>query len=264
MPNPNRLEGQSTIVTAAGQGIGRATALAFASAGARVVINDINPDTLAETAALIRTQGGAVVEIVGDASTRDLNERLVACAVKEHGGLDCIDLVVGGASPTPTLEVSDETYQSTIRLNLDSAWFGAQAAIPQMCKQGKGAIIGTASGAAIGSVMGLAAYGAAKAGVVSLMRSLADEFGSRGIRANTISPGPMATPSLLSVLEKLPAGVEGFEEQIPLRRLGTPEEIAEVAVFLASDESRYVSGALIPVDGAIQSKLSSPDPMLAS
>lgn len=264
MPETNRLEGRSAIVTAAGQGIGRATALAFALAGAKVVINDIEPERLAETAEMIRSRGGAVRPVAGDATTRELNERLVDEAVTEHGGLDCIDLVVGGARPVPTLEVSDEDYRETIRLNLDSAWFAVQAALPIMCRQGRGSIIGTASGAGLGSVMGLAAYGAAKAGVISLMRSLAHEFGGQGIRANAISPGPMATPTLLSVLEELPSGVAGFEEQLPLRRLGTPEEIAETAVFLASDESRYLSGAVIPVDGAIQSTLFAPDPMARS
>lgn len=256
-----RLEGRSAIVTAAGSGIGRATALAFSREGARLVLNDLNETTLAETHALLREQGGEAIAIAGDATTRALNESLVAAAVEHHGGLDCIDLVAGGAMPKPTLETTDQEYRRIIALNLDSAWMGAQAALPVMQEQRRGCVIGTTSGAGIGSVMGLAAYGAAKAGVISLMRSIAHEFGSAGIRANTISPGPMATPGLLSVLNQLPTGVEGFESQIPLGRLGTAEEIADTAVFLASDDARYVSGALLPVDGAIHSTLSSPDPM---
>jgi NAD(P)-dependent dehydrogenase (short-subunit alcohol dehydrogenase family) len=260
----NRLEGCSAIITAAGSGIGRATAMAFVKAGARVVINDVNPERLSETADLIQGQGGTALSIAGDATTRDLNESLVAAAVENHGGLDCIHLVAGGAVPKATLETADEEYKKIIALNLDSAWMGAQAALPIMQKQKRGSVIGTTSGAGIGSVMGLAAYGAAKAGVISLMRSIAHEFGAFGIRANTISPGPMATPGLLSVLSQLPKGVEGFEAQIPLGRLGTAEEIADTAVFLASDDSRYVSGALLPVDGAIHSTLSSPDPLAGS
>ncbi len=259
-----RLEGRSAIVTAAGSGIGRATALAFARQGARLVINDINERALGETAEMIREQGSAALSIAGDATTRQLNESLVAAAVEHHGGLDCLDLVAGGAQPKLTLETSDDEYRRIVALNLDSAWLGAQAALPVMREQRRGSIIGTSSGAGVGSVLGLAAYGAAKAGVISLMRSIAHEFGGCGIRANTISPGPMATPGLLQALRQLPEGVEGFESQIPLGRLGTAEEIAEVAVFLASDESRYVSGALIPVDGAIHSTLSSPDPLAGS
>ena len=256
-----RLEGQSAIVTAAGSGIGRASAIAFAREGARLVINDIDEASLSETAATIREQGGTAIPVAGDATTRALNEQLVATAVEQHGRLDCIDLVAGGAQPRPMLETSDALYEAIIALNLHSAWFGAQAALPVMQEQQRGSIIGTSSGAGIASVLGLAAYGAAKAGVTALMRGIAHEFGALGIRANTISPGPMSTPGLLSALEQLPAGPEGFAAQIPLGRLGTAEEIAEAAVFLASEDARYVSGALIPVDGAIHSTLSSPDPM---
>lgn len=256
-----RLTDRSAIVTAAGSGIGRATALAFAREGARLVINDIDEAALLATADAIGQQGGQAIAVAGDATTRALNEQLVATAVEHHGGLDCTDLVAGGAQPRPMLETSDESYQHIIALNLHSAWFGAQAALPVMIEQQRGSIIGTSSGAGIGSVLGLAAYGAAKAGVTALMRGIAQEFGAAGIRANTISPGPMATPGLLTALEQLPAGPEGFAAQIPLGRLGTAEEIADAAVFLASEEARYISGALIPVDGAIHSTLSAPDPM---
>ena len=256
-----QLADRSAIITAAGSGIGRASALAFAREGARLVINDIDEAALSETAAAIAEQGGTVVAVPGDATTRALNEQLVATAVERHGGLDCIDLVAGGAQPKPMLETSDSLYEGIIALNLHSAWYGAQAALPVMQEQKRGSIIGTSSGAGIGSVLGLAPYGTAKAGVTALMRGIAQEFGAYGIRANTISPGPMSTPGLLSALEQLPAGPEGFAAQIPLGRLGTADEIAEAAVFLASEQSRYVSGALIPVDGAIHSTLSSPDPM---
>jgi NAD(P)-dependent dehydrogenase (short-subunit alcohol dehydrogenase family) len=256
-----RLDGRSAIITAAGSGIGRATALAFASEGAHLVLNDLDEKSLHETVGAIREHGGRALPIAGDATTRALNEALVAAAVEHHGGLDCIDLVAGGAQPKPTLETGDDEYRRIIALNLDTTWLGLQVALPVMVDQGRGSVIATSSGAGIGSVLGLAAYGAAKAGVTSLMRSVAQEFGASGIRANTISPGPMATPGLLTALKQLPAGVEGFEAQIPLGRLGTAEEIAQAAVFLASDASSYVSGALLPVDGAIHSTLSSPDPM---
>lgn len=259
---PARLEGRSAVVTAAGSGIGRASALAFAREGARLVINDIDETPLEKTAEAIRHSGGAVVAIAGDATTRELNDQLVAAAVEHYGQLDCIDLVVGGAQPKPMLETSDDEYRRIVALNLDSAWLGAHAALPVMIEQQRGSIIGTSSGAGIGSVLGLAAYGAAKAAVAALMRSIAHEFGTSGIRANTIAPGPMATPSLLAALEQLPVGTEGFAAQIPLGRIGTAEEIADAAVFLASDAASYVSGALLAVDGAIHSTLSSPDPMV--
>jgi 3-oxoacyl-[acyl-carrier protein] reductase len=249
------------IVTGAGSGIGRASALAFAREGARVVANDIDAEHLAYTADAIREQGGTVRTCVADVTTRAANERLVALATEEFGGLDCVDLVAGGAQPVPTLETSDQAYRDILALNLDSVWFGIQAALPAMLDRGRGSIIATSSGAGIGSALGLAAYGAAKAGLMSLMRSVAHEFGGKGIRANAIAPGPMATPALLAALTPLPSGVEGFERQIPLGRLGRPEEIAEVAVFLASDAASYLSGVALPVDGAIAARLSSPDPM---
>lgn len=257
-----RLRDRSAIVTAAGSGIGRATALAFAREGARLVLNDIDAAALDETVAAIRAEGGTATGFAGDITTRACNDALVAAAVDEYGRLDCIDLVAGGDQPRPMLETTDEDYRRIIALNLDSAWLGATAALRVMVAQRSGAIIGTASGAGIGSVLGLAEYGAAKAGVAALMRGIAHEFGRHGIRANTISPGPMATPALMRALDALPSGADGFAEQVPVGRLGTPEEIAEVAVFLASDAARYVSGVLLPVDGAIHSKLAAPDPMV--
>lgn len=257
-----QLEGRTAIVTAAGSGIGRATALAFAREGARLVINDIREPALTETLETIVSRGSTAIAVPGDATTRELNDQLVATALQQYGRLDCIDLVAGGAQPKPTLETGDDEYRRIIALNLDSAYFGATAALSVMVEQQSGSIIGTSSGAGIASVLGLAEYGAAKAGVAALMRAIAHEFGARGIRANTISPGPIATPGLMTALDALPAGAKGFAAQIPLGRLGTAEEIADAALFLASDASRYVSGVELPVDGAIHSTLAAPDPMV--
>jgi NAD(P)-dependent dehydrogenase (short-subunit alcohol dehydrogenase family) len=256
-----QLAGRAAIVTAAGSGIGRATARAFAREGAQLVLNDIREAALDETLASIAADGGTAVAVPGDATTRELNERLVATALQQYGRVDCIDLVAGGAQPKPMLETTDDEYRRIIALNLDSAYLGARAVLEVMIEQQSGSIIGTSSGAGIASVLGLAEYGAAKAGVAALMRAIAHEFGAHGIRANTIAPGPIATPALLETLDKLPAGAKGFAAQIPLGRLGSAEEIADAAVFLASDASRYVSGVELPVDGAIHSTLAAPDPM---
>ncbi len=256
-----QLAGRAAIVTAAGSGIGRATARAFAREGAQLVLNDIREAALDETLASIAADGGTAIAVPGDATTRELNERLVATALRQYGRVDCIDLVAGGAQPKPMLETTDDEYRRIIALNLDSAYLGARAVLEVMIEQQSGSIIGTSSGAGIASVLGLAEYGAAKAGVAALMRAIAHEFGAHGIRANTIAPGPIATPALLETLDKLPAGAKGFAAQIPLGRLGSAEEIADAAVFLASDASRYVSGVELPVDGAIHSTLAAPDPM---
>jgi len=130
-----------------------------------------------------------------------------------------------------------------------------------MVPGGSGSIIATSAGAGLGAVMGLTAYAATKAGVAAIMRGIAQEHGRDGIRANTISPGPMETPGLLASLDALPSGAAGFAAQIQLGSLGRAEDIADAAVFLASDEARYISGENLPVDGAIHSTLSSPNPM---
>lgn len=261
MMDGRRLEGRSAIVTAAGSGIGRATALAFAREGARLALNDVDAERLEAVAAEARDAGAEVATLAGDASARATNDALVALAVERHGRLDVADFVAGGAAPQPTLDTDETAWRRILALNLDSVWFGAQAAVRAMRATGGGAIVATSSGAGLGAVPGLAAYGAAKAGVVALVRSLALEFGRDGVRANAISPGPIATPQLAAALDRLPSGLAGFAAQVPLGRLGTPEEIADAAVFLASDEARYVSGALLCVDGAVHSTLATPSPM---
>ena len=256
-----RLTERSAVITAAGAGIGQASALAFAREGARLVINDLNENALEDTAAQIREAGGTVVSIGGDAGTEALNEELVEAAVEHHGRLDVMHLVAGGARPMPTLKHDAAIYHQIVSRNLDSCWFGTLAALRVMVPAGGGSIIATSAGAGLGAVMGLTAYAATKAGVAAMMRGIAHEHGCDGIRANTISPGPMETPGLLGALEKTPSGAAGFAAQIPLRSLGRAEDIADAAVFLASDEARYISGVNLPVDGAIHSTLSSPDPM---
>jgi 3-oxoacyl-[acyl-carrier protein] reductase len=127
-----------------------------------------------------------------------------------------------------------------------------------MLKQGRGVILATTSGAGLGAVAGLIAYGAAKAGIISLVRNLAVEFGGKGIRANAISPGAMDTPPLRAYIGSLPGGAERYVSQMPAGRLGTPEDIANVAVFLASDEASYVNGACLPIDGGTSALLAQP------
>ena len=253
-----RLDARVAVITGAGSGIGRASALRFAEEGAALVLNDIQPQGLEDTLKTVVAAGGRVHGLPGDVTPREVNDALATAAVEQFGGLDIFFCNAGGARPTPMLETSDDEYRHQIALNLDSVWLGATSALKVMTRQERGVILATTSGAGLGAVDGLPAYGAAKAGVINLMRSVAFEFGALGIRANAIAPGPMATPGLLAWLDTLPGGPEAYGAQVPLGRLGTGEEIAEAAVFLASDESRYVSGAVLPVDGAIHSTLATP------
>jgi meso-butanediol dehydrogenase/(S,S)-butanediol dehydrogenase/diacetyl reductase len=141
-------------------------------------------------------------------------------------------------------------------------FYGVHAALPVMMRQRSGFILTTSSGAGLNAVADLAIYGAAKAAVINLMRNIAVEYGAMGIRANTIAPGPMDTPGLRTFLATLPGGADPFTSQVPSGRLGTGDDIAAAAVFLASDEASYINGAVLPVDGAVHARLASPRPDL--
>jgi 3-oxoacyl-[acyl-carrier protein] reductase len=145
-----------------------------------------------------------------------------------------------------------------VDLNLDAVWYGMQAALRVMIPQRRGCILTTSSGAGLGGVPGLSAYGAAKAGVIQLTRNLAIEYGPLGIRANVICPGPMSTPQMEAWLATLGPAGERFGRQVPLGRLGHADEIASAAVFLASDEAAYVTGAVLAVDGGVSAAIASP------
>ncbi len=160
--------------------------------------------------------------------------------------------------PTAFASTDEARYRADLAKNLDTTWFGCQAALPPMVERGRGAIVNISSGAALLASEGLHAYAAAKAAVLSLTRNLALEYGPRGIRVNAIVPGPILTPIFAEYLKSFPGGELDAGSHVPLRRLGRPEEIAAAVCFLASDEASYVSGATLPVDGAITAVLTPP------
>lgn len=252
------LSGKSVIVTGAGNGIGLESALAFARAGASVVVNDIDKGMANATVKSIVDAGGTADAFVADVAQFVTHESMVQFACDTYGKLDIMFNNAGGSFPSPMMGMSEKEYRDCMAFNLDSVFFGTQAAAKVMMEQGGGSIISTSSGAGSGAVPGLAAYGAAKAGIISLMRSVAGELGKFNIRANAISPGAMDTPGLRSFLETLPGGVQGYNDAQPSGRLGRAEEIAKVAVFLASDHASFINGSLIPVDGAVMAMLATP------
>lgn len=251
--------GKVVIITAAGSGIGRASALHFARGGAHVVASDIDGAALDETVRQIAAAGGNAIAQVADVTQAAQVQQLVDTAVQKHGRLDVMFNNAGGAFPQPTHEMSLDTYRHIIALNLDSVFFGTHAALPVMLRQGFGTLLSTTSGAGLNCVLGLAAYGAAKAGVINLMKNIAVEYGPRGIRANTLSPGAMDTPGLQAWLGTFENGPARYAAQIPSGRLGTPDDIALAAVFLASDAAQYINGVVLPVDGGIHARLATPD-----
>ena len=252
------LQGRVALVTGGARGIGRATALRLAAAGSRVVVNDVDAQGAGAVAAEIEASGEKALTLPADVTQPDQVASLFADTEAHWGPLDILVNNAGGATPTPMGECGPEDYAAVVGLNLHAVWHCSQAALQQMAPLRRGAIVSISSGAGLGASQGLAAYGAAKAGVISLMRNIAQEYGPLGIRANTISPGPIASPGMLDWLGTLPGGAQAWGAHIPSRRLGEPEEIANAVCFLASDEASYVNGAMLPVDGGVSAVLAAP------
>lgn len=254
----NRLSGRIAIITGAGSGIGAASARLFASQGATVVVNDVRAEAAQAVAREIEAQGGRAIAHPADVTVPAEVDELVARTRRDLGRLDVFFNNAGGAIPEPTESVSLAEYRRLIALNLDSVFYGTQSALRVMLEQRRGVILMTTSGAGLRAVRHLAVYGMAKAGVISLARSIAADYGRFGIRANAISPGPMATPAFMGWLATVRDGLRRFEAQVPVGRLGTPEDIANAAVFLASDEASFVNGVTLPVDGGVHAVFASP------
>jgi NAD(P)-dependent dehydrogenase (short-subunit alcohol dehydrogenase family) len=244
-----RLTDKVAIVTGAGSGLGRAGALALAHAGAKVVASDLKADSATATADAIRTAGGEAHAVAADVSVAAECERLVHEAVGAYGGLHILYNNAGIALPfddgfTPRIEPA--VWDRVISTNLSSVFYCAHYAIPEMAKAGGGAIINTASSMAHLPLGGLDGYAASKGGVALLTKSMAVGCGMLNIRVNAISPGYVDTPmnALIWQSEEMKAGfAKGHATG-----LQTPEEIADLVVFLASDESRSLTGAVLNCD----------------
>lgn len=249
--------GKAIAVTGAGGSIGRASAMLFASLGGSVLATDINADGLQETTDTIEKSGGRVASLVCDVTDPDQAASVVTTTCERFGGIDVLYNNAGGSFPTPMAEIDRAEHTRLRALNFDAVYHATMEALPVMVERGGGVVLTTTSGAGVGAVKGLATYGAAKAGVNSFMRSVAIEYGTRGIRANAIAPSA-ATIGMVAWLETLPGGVEGFAAKQPMGRIGSPEDIANVAVFLASDYASFVNGVVLPVDGGIEAMLPAP------
>ncbi|MFC3073413.1 SDR family NAD(P)-dependent oxidoreductase [Shinella pollutisoli] len=241
------------IVTGAGIGIGQATAKAFGALSDHVVVTDILEKEGRETAEAINAAGGSAEFRFYDVRSTEAADRLVADVEARHGRIDVIVANAGIAHRTPLAELTDEKWDLTFDIDLKGIFRLVRAAAPGMRARGSGAIV------ALSSIMGVAYgwdehvhYSAAKSGVVGLVRGLAVEMARDGVRVNGIAPGYIRTAQLLSEENSLgPAGAEKAAEFIPMGRLGTPEDIADVAAFLASDSARYMTGQVLVVDGGL-------------
>jgi NAD(P)-dependent dehydrogenase (short-subunit alcohol dehydrogenase family) len=254
----DRLQGRVAIVTAAGSGIGRACAKRFAAEGARVVVNDRDGAAAEGVVAEIAAAGGRGETFVADVSSSERVTAMIRETAARHGRLDV--LVNNAAAPAFGLveEMPDELWRAVFAVTLDATFFGMRAAIPVMAAQGGGSIINTASAAGLGGVANFGAYGTAKAAVIALTKTAALEAAARRVRINTICPGSIDTPPLGAFVDSLPGGRTAFVRSIPARRIGLPEEVAAVALFLASDESSYVTGSVLVADGGVSAMLGAP------
>jgi len=243
-------EGKVAMVTGAGSGIGRASALAFAKNGAKVVVNDIVAEGAEETVEMIKAAGGEAIFVKADVTQAIEVEALINKTVEIYGRLDYAHNNAGiDGEPAPLADCTIENWDRTIGINLRGVFLFMKYEIPQMLKQGSGAIVNTASIAGLIGTASMPAYNASKHGVVGLTRTAALEYAASGIRINAVCPGATRTALLESVMAVMPELRETLESSHPVGRIAEPEEIANTVVWLYSDEASFITGHPMVVDG---------------
>lgn len=249
---PGQLDGKVALITGGASGIGRATALAFAGEGAKLIIADRDADGGHQTVHLITEQGGTAAFVQADVSRATEVEALISTAVQLYGRLDCAHNNAGiGSRPRVLLhEITEENWDRVLNINLKGVWLCMKYEILQMLKQGGGAIVNTASiMGLVGSWSRSGAYNASKHGVVGLTKTAALEYATAGIRVNAVCPGYIRTPLIDDALATNPAMEAEIVARHPMGRMGRPEEIAAAVVWLCSDAASFVTGHTMTVDG---------------
>lgn len=249
-----RLAGKVAVISGGGSGIGQASCELFAREGASVVVADILGDAANQTVARIEAAGGKAVSCVADATRGEDVARTMQLAVERFGGIDVVFNNAGGSTGVlkPVGDTSEEEWDRVIALNVKSAFLGCHHAIPHLLHRGGGAIVNTASAAGLVGWVNMAAYSTAKGAVVLLTKCASIDYAQQGIRVNCICPGTINTPLIERNIRSRPGGEQTVAQMAarhPMNRLGEPGEVARVALFLASDESSYVTGAAVSVDG---------------
>jgi len=245
-----RLDGKTAVVSAAGRGIGARIATAFAEVGADVVIGARSADQLAEVAAQVEALGRRAIVVEGDLGSREGMAKLVDAAVSELGGIDIVVNNAGGTMPQAFMDTTEKAFDGALRWNVTTAFNLTQLAVPHMIERGSGSVINITSVAGAFGDRGFAAYGTAKGALLKLTRHMAQDLSPK-IRVNSVSPGSIATSALDMVLQ-MPELEKAMIDATPLGRLGTVDDIAAAAVYLASDAASYVTGRDIRVDGGIE------------
>jgi len=246
------LESKVALVTGAGSGIGRASALAFAEAGASVLAADIDAPSNAETARLICDAGGRALAVEADVRDETAHERLVERAVSEWGRLDCAHNNAGIAEPRVlTADLETKLFDRVIEVNLKGTWLGMKHQIRQMLTQRGGAIVNTASVVGLAAVRHQPAYVASKHGVIGLTKAAALEYAEQHIRVNAVCPAAVRTPALDWYFKQNPPIEQALIDSNPSKRIATPEEVAAAVVWLCSDAASFVTGHALAIDGGV-------------
>ena len=249
-----RLKDKIALITGAASGIGEATALRFAQEGAAVVIADIDEEHGRRVASAVAQSGGKAAFVRADILDTASIEAMIAFTVEEFGRLDILHNNAQTTVWGRIGEISLEDWKRSIDAGLTSYWYASKLAVAEMLKTGGGAIVNTASVSALSGDYGLGPYNAAKAGVVNMTRVFAIEYAQKNIRCNAVCPGPIGTPILRKMEARRPQVMDPIKHAIPMGRLGTPEEIASVVLFLASDEASFITGSHLMVDGGYTAK----------
>ncbi|MBI4377080.1 MAG: glucose 1-dehydrogenase [Elusimicrobia bacterium] len=256
MPLGQRLEGKVCLITGAGSGMGRAAALEFSSQGADVAACDLKADAVQESVRLIKDQGGRALALSGDVSREEDVKRMIRETVQAFGGLDVLYNNAGifPSDDHSVIDTEEKAWDRVLAINVKGVYLVCKHGIPELLKRGGGSVINIASFVAlVGCSVPQDAYTASKGAVIALTKSLAVQFGPKGIRSNAVCPGPIETPLLTEWLLKEPAEKAKRLNRIPMGRFGRPEDIVQLAVYLASNESSWTNGAVLVVDGGITS-----------
>ena len=258
-----KLEGKVAVVTGGSSGIGRATSIAFAREGAKVVVSDVNIDGGEETVNMVREQGGEAFFVKTDVSKADEVKALIDQAVDAYGRLDCgFNNAWGLGKPAsaeamksfmvPPHECAEDIWDQTIDICLKGVWLCMKYEVQQMLKQGVGTIVNTASALGLVGMKGLSTpYIASKHGIIGLTKTAALEYSAQGIRVNAVCPGTIRTAVHDTILEEDPTVIESWAALHPIGRVGEPPEVAEAVVWLCSDAASFVTGHSLLVDGGL-------------
>lgn len=247
-----KLDGKVAIITGAGSGIGQATAILFAGEGARVAVADISVSAGQDTVAQIKSHGHSAIFVQVDVSHAGQVQEMVQATIDAFGRLDILFNNAGTNLAATITETREEDWDRVMAVNVKGVFLGCKYAIPAMIQGGGGVIINASSAAGIVGLRGLAAYTASKGAVLQLTRNIALDYAEYNIRANALCPGVTASPMTLDVIQAHPdpeAMRQRMEEGRPLGRMAEPEEMAKGALFLASDDSSFMTGAPLIVDG---------------